>query len=447
MNHKKIIKTLLITQGGSLVGSRMTSIAIGIWLFQSTGKASYLLLIPFFNEIPALLFGHLTGVLLDKWHKKKALIIGDVGQAIGSVVLLISVLTVGFNPVVLYVVVAIQGVFSALQTVAADATTSILVENEHLDKINAYKEMLFPIASFLGPALTGVLYPFVGLIGIMLVDLITFVIAVTVVGLLNFDDIEKMRSETNLSEHTVRSEELAFIKDETAQITKREKNEFIQSLKLGYGYFKKNTGLLYLVIYIGIINILLNGPLELIIPYALSLSGDERFVSLLMSMMGIATFFGSIILSLGKHSGKRISRILILFSITGIMMVFFGISRTKLALMATLFFVMLPLPMTNALFKSLLQNSVPMKIQGRVFSIAYQIAYGLAPVSFIVVGPLVDSWLEPLLLSSSNHWLDVVFGHNQGAGMGVVLSFAGGLIILASIIASVIKKLTGLEKS
>ncbi len=433
MNHKKIVKTLLITQGGSLVGSRMTSIAIGIWLFQSTGKASYLLLIPFFNEIPALLFGHLTGVLLDKWRKKTALIIGDVGQAIGSVVLLISVLTVGFNPVVLYVVVAIQGIFSALQTVAADATTSILVENEYLDKINAYKEMLFPIASFLGPALTGVLYPFIGLIGIMFVDLTTFVIAVTVVYILDFDGIEEMRSVSVITE--------------TSIITHREKNEFIQSLKLGYGYFKKNTGILYLVIYIGIVNILLNGPLELIIPYALSLTGDERFVSLLMSMMGMATFFGSLILSLGKHSGKRISRILILFSITGIMMIFFGISRTKLALMGTLFFVMLPLPMTNALFKSLLQNSVPVKIQGRVFSIAYQIAYGLAPISFIIVGPLVDSWFEPLLLSSSNHWLDVVFGHNQGAGMGTVLSFAGGLIILTTIVASVIKKLRGLEKS
>jgi hypothetical protein len=108
--------------------------------------------------------------------------------------------------------------------------------------------------------------------------------------------------------------------------------------------------------------------LELIIPYALSLSGDERFVSMLMSLMGVATFLGSFLLSIGTHKGKRAKRIMFLSIITGMMMILFGISRSKLTLMGTLFLVMLPLPMVNALFKSILQNYVPLKMQGRVFS-------------------------------------------------------------------------------
>lgn len=433
MNHKKIVRVLLATQGGSLVGSRMTSIAIGIWLFQSTGRATYLLLIPFFNEIPTLIFGNLTGVILDKMHKKSALILGDFGQAIGSIVLLASIVTVGFIPVIFYLVVVVQGIFSSMQTVAADATTAILVEDEHLDKLNAYKEMLFPIASFLGPALTGALYPFVGLKGILVVDLSTFIFAVSIVGLMNFESIEKIVSDDIASAtdpHEVKSVE-----------------SFFESLKSGYRYLVSHKGLLYLVIYIGIVNIMLNGPLELIIPYALSLSGDERFVSMLMSLMGVATFLGSFLLSIGTHKGKRAKRIMFLSIITGMMMILFGISRSKLTLMGTLFLVMLPLPMVNALFKSILQNYVPLKMQGRVFSIAYQIAYGIAPISFLIVGPLVDKWLEPLMTNRSISWLDSIFGHQAGAGMGLILSVSGAIIILASVVGTGVKKITSLENT
>lgn len=121
MNNRRLITPLLLTQGISLIGSRMTGIAIGIWLFQTTGKATYLLLIPFFNEIPSLLTGHLIGVYVDKWNKKYAMILGDFGQAIGTVILLITLQTIGFKPSILYSVVAFQGIFGMMQTTAADA--------------------------------------------------------------------------------------------------------------------------------------------------------------------------------------------------------------------------------------------------------------------------------------------------------------------------------------
>src|SRR5688500_12198865 len=42
--------TLLITQTFSLVGSRMTAVALGIWVFTTTGQTTPLLLTAFFNE-------------------------------------------------------------------------------------------------------------------------------------------------------------------------------------------------------------------------------------------------------------------------------------------------------------------------------------------------------------------------------------------------------------
>ncbi len=46
---------LVLTQTFSLIGSRMTSGAIGIFIFRETGRTAPLLLISFFNELPGML--------------------------------------------------------------------------------------------------------------------------------------------------------------------------------------------------------------------------------------------------------------------------------------------------------------------------------------------------------------------------------------------------------
>ena len=54
---------LLLTQTFSLIGSRMTAVAIGIWVFRETGQTAPLLLIAFFTELPGMVGGSLAGVL------------------------------------------------------------------------------------------------------------------------------------------------------------------------------------------------------------------------------------------------------------------------------------------------------------------------------------------------------------------------------------------------
>lgn len=420
MNNRRLITTLLLTQGMSLIGSRMTGIAIGIWLFQATGKATYLLLIPFFNEIPSLLTGHLVGVFVDKWNKKITLILGDLGQAIGTVILLISLQTIGFKPFILYGVVALQGIFGMMQTTAADVMMTLLTDDSNRDRINGFKEMLFPVASFLGPALTAIIYPIIGLKGVIAVDLLTFVIAVLIVGSLK----------------------LPALSDADQLVNPGKVNH---ALREATQYLKMHKVLLVFLIYIGFTNFMLNGPIELIIPYLLSLSFDEGAVAGMMSLMGIATFSGALLVTTIGRVKNRVISVVTLMMLSGFMMISFGITRHFIFLGVSLFLMMLPLPMVSARFKSLLQTYVPIHLQGRVFSIAYQIAYGTAPISFVVVGPLVDNWLEPNMLLGTWPALNAIFGHQSGAGMGIVLSFAGLAIVFSSLLIGLYRPIRKLE--
>ena len=188
MENKKTAYTLLFTQGLSLIGSRMSGIAIGIWLFQTTGKTTYLLLIPFFNELPTLLTGHIAGVLIDRYKRKTSLILGDAGQAIGSVLLLIAIAGDIFKPWMLFVIVLLQGFFSMIQAASSDASMTLLIHEDIRERFNAIKEMLFPAAGVIAPMLTALIYPFFGIIGVIIFDLITFLLAVIILKSLDIPD-------------------------------------------------------------------------------------------------------------------------------------------------------------------------------------------------------------------------------------------------------------------
>lgn len=203
--------------------------------------------------------------------------------------------------------------------------------------------------------------------------------------------------------------------------------------------------LLLFLVYIGFTNFMLNGPIELIIPYLLSLSFDEGAVAGMMSLMGIATFTGALLVTTIGRAKNRVKAILLLMLFSGIMMIVFGLSRKFIILGASLFLMMLPLPMISARFKSLLQTYVPIHLQGRVFSIAYQIAYGTAPISFILVGPLVDRWLEPNMLAGTWPLLNMIFGQYSGAGMGIVLSFSGIAIVISTLFISIYKPVKNID--
>ncbi len=89
----------------------MTFIALGMWLYQTRGQTMDLLLIPVFNELPSLLFGQVIGTFVDRLKKKTVLILSDLGQVIGTVLLLYAIQKGVFHTGLLYTVVFIQGFF------------------------------------------------------------------------------------------------------------------------------------------------------------------------------------------------------------------------------------------------------------------------------------------------------------------------------------------------
>ena len=107
-------------------------------------------------------------------------------------------------------------------------------------------------------------------------------------------------------------------------------------------------------------------------------------------------------------------------------------------MVAALFFLMMPLPVAGALFHTELQNRVPQEMQGRVFSVVYQISGGTAPISFLLIGPLTDRLLSPMMRAGSSEFLNRMFGDGPQAGMGLLLSASGLLVFMVSLLFAIL---------
>lgn len=411
LNKNKLLYTLLATQAVSIIGTRMTGIALGIWVFQKTGHATDLLLIPFFAEMPQLLFGHYLGALIDRFRRKWVLVLSDFGQALGTWGLIILILTGWFQIWHLYVIVFFQGIFSAMQTPAADATVTFLTDESNRARVNGIKEMLFPTASIVAPVIAGIVYVNLGIQGVVAIDLISFLVGSLVVIFMQFPDIPLAIEDT-----------------------------INEGMRVGVRYLLKTKALLGLIAYVAVVNFLLNGPLELVIPYILSITGDEMILSVMMAIMSGAAFLGGLLVTIFGLPKNKNRLIALMMGLTGISMLAFGIARHAIGLGLFLILCMVPLPVLNAIFRTVLQDTVPGPLQGRVFSIAYQVAYGLAPISFLVVGPIVDRFLEPALQTGNLGWITRIFGDRVGSGMGLMLGIAGVLIVIATLVYHVSTK-------
>lgn len=89
--------------------------------------------------------------------------------------------------------------------------------------------------------------------------------------------------------------------------------------------------------------------------------------------------------------------------------------------------LMLPLPMIEAPFLSMMQAKVPPDLQGRVFVVTRQISMVLTPVAYLLVGPLADRVFEPAAAQSGWNAITPVVGKGTGSGVGLMIVLAGSI--------------------
>jgi DHA3 family macrolide efflux protein-like MFS transporter len=400
---------IILTQTISLIGSRMTSFALGIWIYTDTGDVTPLAMVALFSTLPMILASNVAGVLADRFDRRYIMAIADAGQALGTVILLISFMSDGFQLWHLYLVAFIQNIFAVFQHPAFMASVTMLIPDEHRERANAIMQLTGPTAGVIAPAVAGTLYGFIGVTGVIAVDLLTFFVAIGTMLVVRIP-------------RPPQSEE-----------GRKAQGSMLKEMSIGFTYLWQHKALLILLLFAALLNFLLNGMGAMNTAYVLARTeNNETLLGILMSVMDAGAIVGAIIIGAWGGTRPRIHTIMPAMILMGIATAVYGMARHPILMGASAFALMFMPPFANVALISMLQQKVAPDLQGRVFAVFGQIAMLITPLSFLLVGPLADQVFEPAVGQAGWETVAPLVGNSVGAGMGLMTLIAGVGVIIAS---------------
>ncbi|MEK3674168.1 MFS transporter [Paenibacillus sp. FSL R10-2771] len=390
---------LWITQSFSALGSAMTAFALVIWSYQQNGSALTSSLLVICSYAPYVLLSIFAGALSDRWNKKATMLISDSFAALCTVTVLI-LMTMGKLQIWhLYLINTLTGVMNTVQQPASDVAISLLAPQQHYQKVSGMRSFSNSLVTILTPILATSILSFTSVRVVILFDLITFATAFT--ALLCCVHIPQVPKRSSTGSETI-----------------------LQSASSGLRYLRDNRGILDLILFLALINFtasIFNAALP-----AMMLSrtgGGELALGMVNTVTGIALMLGSISVAILPPPRSRVRVICncLLFSMsTENFFLAFGRSTPIWCLGAILGWIFIPV--MNANMDVLFRSTIPIEMQGRVYSARNTLQFFTIPLGYLCGGILVDRVFEPFMAGQplGSLWVALV---GTGKGSGAALLF------------------------
>ncbi|MBS4172931.1 MFS transporter [Bacillus sp. FJAT-49736] len=399
-------------QLGSLLGSSLTSFALGVYILQKTGSVSNFAITLVCMSVPGLLISPFAGALVDKWSRKGMMLASDCLSGLATLGIFSSVFFTELQLWHIYTAVIMWSISGAMQFPAYQAIVAQIVEKKHLGRANGLIQMSDAASSIVAPPIAGILLPIIHIQGILLMDFFSFFIAIF--SLL-----------------------LAKIPPFVASELYRKKQSLLLDIKDGIQYLRFNKALLWFLMYFSMANFILGFENVLLQPLILSLS-DAKTLGFVMSCFGLSMVLGGLVMS-AWGGPKRKTRGVFGFGLISSVFFTFIWGTNFIPVMCVFIFIsFFFLPFGNTCSQVIWQSKVDPGIQGRVFALRRMIAMSLMPISYLLSAPLLDHVFTPFMSPPAigskllGGWLGV--GENSGIRLFLMtlgLIWIGTTIILS----------------
>ena len=396
----------------SVLASQMSFFAITIWAYQKTGSATALGGLEAAFLLPFLLISPVAGVMVDRYNRKLMMMVSDLAAVGATAAVLILNATGSLEIWHLYVVQVFYGLGNAFQWPAYSAAISTMVPKDKYSRANGMISLVESGPAVLSPLLAGMLLPLIGLRGILLIDVITFFLAIGVL----------------LAVHVPQPER--------TQEGKAGEGNILKEASYGFRYIFERKGLLGLLTYFLALNFTIGMAFSVLAPYILSSTGNESAaLGSVESAGAIGAAIGGLLVSLWGGFRRRMKTILLAEGFTGLFTLLFGLGRSLPYWIIVIGIYAIFNPLSNGASQAIWQAKVAPDVQGRVFSARRMIAWLSGPITPVMAGALADYVTEPAMRSGS--WLATLFspvtGTAPGSGMAVQFILAGAAYVLITL--------------
>ncbi|KYK36260.1 MAG: MFS transporter [Theionarchaea archaeon] len=417
----RVFTLIWLGQFVSLIGSGLTGFALAVWVYLATGSVTKLSLIMLSTAVPGIVMSPIAGVLVDRWDRRKAMILSDSGAAFCTLAIALLLYSGQLQIWHIYVLISISSAFSSFQWPAYSAATTLLVPKKHLGRAAGMVQTAEAASIIISPAAAGFLLITIEVWGVIFIDFATFLFALFTLSLVR---VPRPRS--------------------TAPST--EKESFLNQVAFGWKYIIARHGLFALLIYFAASNFVFSFMNVLFTPLVLSFS-SAAVLGTVLSVGGVGMLLGGITMSAWGGPKRRVNGILGFSVLSGIVLMFAGFRASALLIAAVFSIVFFTGPIINGCSQAIWQTKTAPDVQGRVFSVRRMIAISVTPISYLTAGPLADRVFEPLMavdgqLAGS---IGKIIGTGPGRGIALMFILIGVLMVLITVLSYLYPRLRLLE--
>lgn len=329
--------------------------------------------------IPWTIVLFFSGVFIDRWNRKKIILVSDAVQAFMTIVLVVLFMF-GFDfwPVNLWIVTAIFMIRQTAQGFhqpSIQAIIPLMIPKDKISRFNGLNTFVSSTIQIAGPIFSGFLIGLgLSFTQILWIDVITFCIALIPTIFIK------------IPPHKIESLE-----------NSKEKSSYFQEFKEGFRTIMDIRGMPALFLVIIVLNFITQ-PFNALQPiYFQQIIGSEFYTPLAINgiFFQVAVFIGAGLMMLRKKWKKK--------SLLIIGTQFLGIGAWYLVSLAgfgfPIYFIYIASSMVglyasiyNTTYQTIFHETIPADKLGRVFSVDYAISFFLGPIATLISGPLSD-WL------------------------------------------------------
>lgn len=376
-NWKKNTAIFLSSQAISILGSSLVQFAITSYITVQTKSGVYATVAILCAILPMFLVSPFAGVWADRYNRKLLIVLADGGIALCTLVVAVLFLTGHGSIGLLFAALVIRGLGSAIQSPCVGALLPDIVPEEHLTRVNGINGSMQSLFSLASPVLGALLLSMVPLGMIFFVDIITAVIAITI-----------MLTAFKLPEK---------IKEKAGQTV-----SYFTEMKQGIQYIKRNR---FLVEFFGfcMVYFIMMAPAAFLtqVQVVRNYGDDYWYLSAIEVAFSAGMLIGGIFITVWGGLKNKVHTMMVSVVIMAACAFALGIRMpfAPYVLFMGLFGAAMPLLNTAAV--TLLQEKVDSQYMGRVFGIMTMINTSMMPLGMVIFGPVADYIsIETLLLGT-----------------------------------------------
>ena len=370
---KKKVAVFLVGQTITTFGSLLVQYAL-LWHMTLTTKSGVVLaLAAVFGFLPQAVVSIFAGVWADRVNRKVMIILSDSTIALATLVLAFFMLSGVDDLWLIFLVMAVRSIGAGIQMPAISALIPQIVPTDKLMRVNGINSSVQSSLLIIGPVAAAGIYSTMSLAAILIVDVVTAVIGLSLLATIAVPTLSREASD--------------------------DKPSYFTDLREGLKYIFSHDLVRWVMVIYSIVFLLVVAPSNLSPLMLVRTFGDDVWLLTILELsFGIGMVAGGALMAIFGSKADRLGMMVgtsILFGVLAVVMGF----TTNLILFYTLFFLIgLAVPAFSTSSMTLLQETVEPERQGRVFGFVGIVMAVAMPIGMAVLGPLADIVSVEILL-------------------------------------------------